>query len=82
MRLIIKTEDNTLYSVQLPNHMDLERIDHILKDALFELPKGSVYKSHHAHSDDLCDEERKQIDYYGEIKYPIIPLNVSIYETE
>lgn len=83
MKLIIKTEANSLYFVPLPNYMDVSsNIDFILKEALEQLPKGEIHKSHHIHSDDLCDEERKQLDYYGKIKFPMIPLNVSIYETE
>lgn len=83
MRLIIKTHTKDLYFVSLPNYMDIDsNVNFILKEAIEQLPEESTYKSHYINSDDLCDEERKQLDYYGEIKYPLISLNVSIYETE
>jgi hypothetical protein len=77
MRLIIKTNNKNLYSVHLPNYIDMDHIDPILIEAKEALPVGVEYKSHHIWGDGLCDDERKQIDYYGMIKYPIIPLTVN-----
>jgi len=82
MRLIIKTEANTLYSVHLPNYLDVTNDEIILGNALKKMPPTAVYKSHHIHSDDLCDEERKQLDYFGKIKFPPIELNINLYEKE
>jgi len=62
--------------------MDVSDIELLVEEAKESLPKGTKYRSHLINSDDLCDEERKQLDYYGVIKYPLIPLNLNIYELE
>ena len=82
MRLIIKTQTRNTYFVHFPNYMDVGDVELLVEEAKESLPKGEKYKSHLVNSDDLCDEERKQLDYYGEIRYPLIPLKVDIYELE
>ena len=82
MRLILRTNAKNLYCVHLPNHLDLDNTENILNQAIEKLPTGTKYKSHYINSDDLCDEERKQLDYYGKVKYPTVLLSVNIYEKE
>lgn len=82
MRLILKTNTKNTYFVHFPNYMDTSNIESLVEEAKKSLPKDEEYKSHLINSDDLSDFERKQLDYYGEIKYPLIQLSVDIYELE
>lgn len=78
MRLIIKTKNKNIYYVQFPNFLDQEKIPAILEEAKWVLPKNEEILEHHVHSDQFTDQERKQLDIYGEIKYPMIQLEVDL----
>lgn len=79
MKLILRTNTPNTYFVYLPNYIDAnqETIDCTLLEAKWSLPEGVEITSHYLNSDGLTDEERKQMDIYGEIKYPLIPIAAS-----
>lgn len=78
MKLILKTKTKKFYYVQLPNYFDQEKIPSILDEAKWSLPKNEEILEHHVHSDQLTDQERKQLDIYGKIKYPMIKIDIEL----
>jgi hypothetical protein len=77
MKLIIKSNSNTLYAVQLPNYTDVDHdIPHILEEVKWAMPDGEVLETYSLHSDQLTDFERKQLDIHGEIVTPLVMLDL------
>jgi hypothetical protein len=76
MKLILKTKKTTYY-VSLPNYFDSDKIDIVLNEARYELPVDVEILEHQLHNDTLTNDEKKQMDIYGEIKYPMEELIVN-----
>jgi len=79
MRLILNTTSGKVYSVHLPNHVDVDNLDRIIEAAKWELPPNEEILTYYLNSDGLTNDERKQMDIHGEVKFPPILLRVSVY---
>jgi len=77
MRLVLKTKNKNIYCVQLPNHIDQDKIPLIVEEAKLFLPKNEELAEHYVNSDSYTNDERKQLDIYGEIKYPMTCIDLT-----
>lgn len=76
MKLILNTNSpHTTYYIYLPNHVDVDSVEQLIASAKWELPEGTEITHHYLNSDGLTNDERKQLDIYSEVKYPLIKLN-------
>lgn len=78
MKIIIETASHNTYFVPLPNYFNSDNLEETMKEVSYDIPTGEEVTKYYLHSDDITNEERKQIDYYGCIKYPLIPLNINV----
>lgn len=78
MRIIIDAKSRNTYFVQLPNYFDSDKLPEVMKEISYEFPKDDEIVHYYMHGDDITNGEKKQLDIYGEIKYPLIPLKIDI----
>ena len=74
---MLNAKSGNVYSVHLPNHVDTDKLDMVVSAAIKEVPAEEII-NHYLNSDELTNDERKQLDIYGEIKSPAIKLHVIV----
>ena len=81
MKLVFDTKNKNkvkTYFIRLPNYYDTEKVDELLEDVRFEIPKNEKIVAHQFYGDTaLTLDERKQLDDHGEIINPLIELSLT-----
>ena len=77
MKLILKTNTKTTYYVPIPNYADQSKVEELLEEVPSYLPEGVEVIGHQIHSDQLTNDERKQLDIYGKVLYPMVALEIA-----